>query len=523
MTEPELAAVDRRRWLNRLIYVRIVAFSVFILIPWFSGKFANPRDMDLLLGSVAALSVIWLALLQINSHYVGQAYAQIILDLLLITWTVNRTGGVDSYVSNLYFLEIVMSSILLERRGAFLAATMSSVLHFAHLDLVKYGALPSVGGVISDWPELQFIISLNILGFCAVAYLSNYLAESLRHAGAQLEKSTGQAAFLRAFSSRIIDSMDSGLITTDRGGRIHLLNRTAQHITGRHISEALQMTIRELFPEVQRVGAMRFETWTKRANGQEIYLRFSVSPIMIDEKNTGGYVWSIEDLTELKLLERQVRQKEQMAALGAMSAGIAHEIRNPLASIKGSFDLLQSELQLTPDQGRLAEIIKRETERLNKTITDFLVYARTPAPKLEPLDLAMLISETVSLMRNSPELKPTHSIETRLAPVTRQVDGSMMRQVFYNLASNAFRAMPDGGKLTIRLDPRGRSARIQFEDTGQGMDEDQMKQLFVPFYSKFANGTGLGLPIVYQIVNAHNGTLAVKSQVGVGSVFVIDI
>ena len=523
MTQPDLAAVDRRKWLNRLIYVRIVAFSIFILIPWFTGKFTDSHDMDMLLGVVAALSVVWLALLHINKNYVGQAYAQIILDLLLITWTVNRTGGVDSYVSNLYFLEIVMSSILLERSGAFVAATLSSVLHLAHLDLVKYGALPSTGVGVPDWPELQFIISLNILGFCAVAYLSNYLAESLRYAGAQLEKSSGQMAFLKAFSSRIIDSMDSGLITTDRGGRIHVLNRSAQHITGRHMSEALQMTIRELFPEVQRVGAMRFETWSKRANGQDIYLRFSVSPIMIDERNTAGYVWSIEDQTELKLLEQQVRQKEEMARLGAMSAGIAHEIRNPLASIKGSFDLLHSELQLTSDQGRLAEIIKRETERLNKTITDFLAYARTPAPKLESLDLAVVISETVSLIRNSPELKAAHSIETQLTPVTRQVDGSMMRQVFYNLASNAFRAMPDGGKLTIRLETRGRFARIQFEDTGQGMDEDQMKQLFVPFYSKFSYGTCLGLPIVYQIINAHNGTMTVKSQVGVGSVFVIDI
>jgi two-component system sensor histidine kinase PilS (NtrC family) len=398
---------------------------------------------------------------------------------------------------------------------------MSSVLHFAHLDLVQLGFLPGIGAY--DWASLQFIISLNIFGFCAVAYLSNYLAESLRHAGAQLERSSGQMAFLQAFSNRIIDSMDSGLITTDRGGRIHLFNRAAQKMTGRRMSEALHMTIREVFPEIQKVESMRFETWTRRTDGQELFLRFSVSPIMIDEKNTAGYVWSLDDLTELRLLERQVRQKEQMAALGTMSAGIAHEIRNPLASIKGSFDLLRSELQLDPEQGRLVEIITRETERLNKTITDFLAYARTPAPKLENVDLSVAISETVSLLRNSPELKPEHAIETHLEPVTRPVDGSMMRQVFYNLATNAFKAMPEGGKLTIRLTPQRGMARIQFEDSGQGMPEDQVRKLFIPFYSLFSNGTGLGLPIVYQIVNAHNGTLAVKSQVGEGTVFIIDI
>jgi two-component system sensor histidine kinase PilS (NtrC family) len=520
--------LDRRKWLLRLIYVRFFAFAVFIIAQWLTGRFvgsSNSQDMLVLLGAVFAISVLWFALVQLNSRYVWQSYAQIILDIFLITATVNRTGGVDSLFSNLYFLEIVMASILLERRGAFLAGTLSSVVHFAHLDLLKYGAVSSTGGEVrQEWPEVQFLISVNIFAYCAVAYLSNYLAESLRHAGAQLEKSTGQMAFLQAFNDRIIDSMDSGLITTDRGGRIYLFNRAAENITGRRLDEALHMTIRELFPEISsHIDAGRSETWTRRTDGKEIYLRFSVSPVMIDDKDTAGYVWCIDDLTELRLLERQVRQKEQMAAIGAMSAGIAHEIRNPLASITGSFNLLQSELELNEDQGRLAEIITRETERLNRTITEFLSYARTPDPKPRSMDLSNLISETVSLMRNSPEVKPTHSIETKLEPVNRSVDESMMRQVFYNLATNAFRAMPEGGKLTIRLEPRNGGARIQFEDTGRGMDEDELKKLFVPFHSSFAKGTGLGLPIVYQIVNAHNGTISVKSRRGMGSVFAIDI
>jgi len=518
--------MDRQKWLLRLIYVRLLAFSGFIIVGWFTGRFdgATADRMVVLLGAVLALSACWFALIRLNSHHVWQAYAQIIIDLFLITWTVNETGGVYSYFSSLYFLEIVMSSILLERRGAFLAGTLSSVIHFAHLSLVKLDVIASSAGDSGpDWPDLQLIISISIFGYCAVAYLSNYLAESLRHAGALLEKSTGQMAFLQAFADRIIDSMGSGLITTDAGGRIYLFNRAAENITHRSMDEALHMTIRELFPEVQGVDAGRFETWARRADGKHVYLRFSVSPVMIDDRDTSGYVWCIDDFTELRLLERQVRQKEQMAAIGAMSAGIAHEIRNPLASITGSFNLLQSELQLSPDQGRLAEIITRETDRLNRTITEFLSYARLPVPKATNMDLSNLISETVSLMRNSPELKPSHSIETKLEPVTRPVDESMMRQVFYNLATNAFRAMPNGGRLTIRLEQRNGGARIQFEDTGDGMDEEEVKKLFVPFHSTFAKGTGLGLPIVYQIVNAHNGTISVKSHRGMGSVFAIDI
>jgi two-component system sensor histidine kinase PilS (NtrC family) len=517
----DIGIMDRRKWLLRLIYVRLAAFTIF-----FAAEVIRKPSADLLvlLVAVYTLSACWFALLNLNHSYVWQAYAQIAVDLLLITWTVNRTGGVDSYFSSLYFLEILMSSILLERRGAFVAATASSVINFAHMDLAYFGYIPSTTVVWPDLPSLQYIISLSIFGFCSVGFLSNFLSESWRRTGVELEKSTGQIAFLQAFSDRIVDSLGSGLVTTDIEGRIYLFNHAAEQITGYRTDEALKMTIWKVCPGMaEKIDSGRFEISTTHRQGIPIYLRFSVSPVMIDEKNTAGYVWCIDDVTELRVLERQMRQKEQMAAIGVMSAGIAHEIRNPLASIAGSFNLLQSDLDLDPDKRQLVQIISRETERLNRTITQFLSFARPQSPKLRPVDLAELIGETMKLMRNSPELKPAHQIVTKLTRVEAQVDESMIRQVFYNLASNAFRAMPGGGTLTVSLAPQNGNARIQFEDTGIGLTEEELKRLFVPFNSSFSNGTGLGLPIVYQIITAHNGTISVRSHKGSGTTFTIQL
>ncbi len=514
--------MDRRRWLLRLIYARLVLFTIFVVAELF--KTDTPVDLLVLLGAVYALSACWFGLLRLNESYVWQSYFQIATDLLLITWMVNRTGGVDSYFSSLYFLEIVMSSILLERRGAFLAGTASSVLHFAHMDL---GYFHYVKTTTTVWPELsslQYIISLNIFGFCSVAFLSNFLAESWRRTGVELQRSTGTVAFLQAFSDRVMDSLGTGLITTDTEGRIYLFNRAAEEMSGYRTDDALRLTIWQLFPGMPpKIALGQFEIPMTRDDGVMLNLRFSVSPVMIDEKNTAGYVWNFEDVTELRVLERRMRQKEQMAAIGAMSAGIAHEIRNPLASIAGSFKLLRSDLQLSADQNQLIEIITRETDRLNRTISDFLGYARPLSPNLKEADLAELISETVKLMRNSPELKQEHRIETWLRPVRMNVDESMMRQVFYNLASNAFKAMPNGGTLSISLEGRTGKTMIQFGDTGVGIGEEEMKRLFVPFNSSFRNGTGLGLPIVYQIITAHNGTISVRSRKGVGTTFIIDL
>ncbi len=509
--------MDRSRWLLRLIWVRVIAFSFFVA--------AQPSvDMLVLLAAVYALSFCWFAFLRLNPSYLSQAYAQIAVDLLLITWMVNRTGGLDSYFSSLYFLEIVMSSILLKPRGAYVTAIGASMLHGVHLDLAHFRVIPSTTVTFPELFELQYIVGVTIFGFCAVGFLANVLAENWHSSDAALEESTGQVAFLQALTAHIIDSLDSGLVTTDLGGRIFIFNPAAAAISGRSSGEVVGRGIREVFPDLpEDAGVGKFEINTSEPVERPMCLQFSVTPVAMDERGPTGYVWCFDDVTEMREMERELRRKERMAAIGVMSAGIAHEIRNPLASITGSFRLLRSELNLGAEQQQLVGIIARETERLNQTIDDFLLYARPGVPQPESLRLDIVILDVLQLIENSPDRRSDHEIQTALEPVTIRADESMMRQVVHNLAANAFKAMPESGTLEIALRKTGDQARLEFKDSGIGMTAQDMDRLFLPFHSSFRSGTGLGLSIVYQIVTTHHGHIWAMSKPGQGTVFNVEL
>jgi two-component system sensor histidine kinase PilS (NtrC family) len=218
-------------------------------------------------------------------------------------------------------------------------------------------------------------------------------------------------------------------------------------------------------------------------------------------------------------LEREVRRQERLAALGKMAAGLAHEIRNPLASMRGSVQVLASELSFSPDQSQLMQIVLRESDRLNRIVSDFLTYARPPKIERAVIELSSLLSETIALLRNSPELRPDHLINEDYPdkPLLYQGDPNQMRQIFWNLARNAIQAMPQGGELNVSLEARpGREVTIAFRDTGQGMSREQKDRLFEPFNSS-SGGTGLGMAIVYQLVRDHNGKIVVDSESGKGT------
>lgn len=261
-------------------------------------------------------------------------------------------------------------------------------------------------------------------------------------------------------------------------------------------------------------------------SGEQKTFALMVSALTVPERGTLGHVYTFDDLSNVRRLEREVRMRERLAAVGRMASGIAHEIRNPLASIAGSVKILAGISALSEDQHTLVNIVTRESERLNSIISDFLSYSREKSYSFTSTDLVSLLNETLTLLENRPDPSGAEYKIIRNISVDRAFtngDGDKIKQVFWNLSENAIRAMPEGGELTVSLSLENRWWQISFADTGHGITVQQAEKLFEPFQSGFTGGTGLGLAIVYQIVQAHSGKISARSLLGEGAEFVLQL
>jgi two-component system sensor histidine kinase PilS (NtrC family) len=375
----------------------------------------------------------------------------------------------------------------------------------------------------------------------AVAALSGYLAERLRRTGAALEQASKQLADLRAFSEHVISSLTSGLATTDIEGRILSFNKAAELITGttasqavhRNAAEVLQLPsdFAELFGSREgRPRLPRLEYVFTCADRREIELGISTA-ILRTPQGEVGFVFTFQDVTEARRHEREARIQQRLAAVGEMAAGIAHEIRNPLASMSGSLQILRQELPLSDEQSLLMDIVLRESDRLNETIRSFLAYARPQRNPSVRLDVRQLVTDTATLLQNSPELLETHAIRCDVppGPVWCLADEAQIRQIVWNLATNGLRAMPEGGALTLTVSARESSGdqaatvTIAVTDEGIGIDPEELDGIIQPFRGGFARGTGLGLSIVHRIVSDYGGELLMTSQRGRGTTVTVKL
>jgi two-component system sensor histidine kinase PilS (NtrC family) len=378
----------------------------------------------------------------------------------------------------------------------------------------------------------QYRVLLNLFGFFAVAFLSGSLADSVQSAGARLARASTEIADLQALNQHVIDSLPSGLATTDREQRILTFNHAAQAITGlsagevvgRPLTEVLRLPpalVSALDAGLNGSGARRLEFRFATPGRGPIDIGLSASHLETPGGRTGILV-TFQDVTEVKKVEHDAQMQQRLAAVGEMAAGIAHEIRNPLASMSGSIQILRQELPLSIEQEQLMDIVLRESERLNGTIHSFLAYARPQRFAIAPLDLRRALNDTALLLRNSAEVGERHSIEVHVPPeeLFYEADEGQMKQIVLNLATNGVRAMPDGGRLLLsgrRESSAEGGVVISVQDDGIGIPAEAVDGLFQPFQGTFGKGTGLGLAIVHRIVTDYHGDIKVTSTPGVGT------
>ena len=534
----ELNHSERDQEIQRQILWLIVSRAILML---FGLNLADLLEtLPPRLGSVPFISFFNITTVVLTAAYFGlwwsrrrpswQLYLQIGADLWLTTLLVAHTRGIESPFVSFYLLIIIYSSLTLGRNGAMIGAALCAVLYSGIISTTQLGLI-SFGPPRIESETLAFRISFHALGFFSVAFLGTYLSVRLYAVKEQLEAKTDSVKHLEKLNERIVSCIRSGLITTNLGGTITVFNSAAEEITEKKSSDVLETPVQsvigeELWLKIQSVDPLkdlrplRHEFWVTMPDGEKRFLGFSVSPLMGKEGRLFGYIIAFQDLTEIQRLGEEIRLKEKMAAIGRMAAGIAHEIRNPLTSIRGSAEVLRSRLTLHERDARLMDIMLRESDRLNKFVEDFLCFARPGKQPKHSVELVSLLRDTSTLLENNPEVRKMHSIILRpeISQIAIHGNPDQLKQVFWNLSQNALRAMPEGGTLTIQIaTAQDGGARITFQDTGIGMTREEKENLFQPFQSGFKTGTGLGLSIVFQIMDDHKGRISYESEKGRGT------
>ena len=542
------SALDANKlwWLiaGRLIVASILLGTSAMWSPAWGQGFPNRGFLNGALPialAVLGLSAAYALTLRFSSvRYVAQGVVQFFFDLLLVTWLLWTTGELHTPYAALYIIVISVASIYLGTAGALFTSVGSSVLYTAAMLSLAFGWGGVRGGDVGSRPlsEVVWVIGFNNVGFLVVGLLAARLAERQSRSDVQLIEATHALADLRALHERIVESIRSGVITTDLGRRIYTVNDAAVEMIGYRAADLRGQDVSVLFGDVSQQieeslraaeegqAPPRNEAECLTAEGFRVRLGYSVSPLSSESGETTGLVITFQDLTDVRAMEETARRQERLSAVGRVAAGIAHEIRNPLAAMRGSIQVLRSELPPDSAQSELMEIVLRESDRLDRIITDFLTYARPRQIALVETDLREPLRETFTLLRHSPELRDGQTLEEVLPdePVVALADEEGVKQVFWNLARNALKAMPDGGTLRAEMRRAGQGrVRITFTDTGLGMSHAQVERLFEPFSSSTTGGTGLGLSIVYQIIRDHGGTINVRSREGHGTTITVEL
>jgi len=547
------------KWLMSLRLV-IATFSLgtAALVQITTGKpYLDPQlaALYVIIGIIYALNLLYTFILKKAKPLRTFAYLQIAVDLLFISALINVTGGVGSAFALFYYLAIIAASIILYRRGGIIVASASSFLYAFIALLETYKIVEPLELVVKSelthGASLFFNVVINITGFFLVALLSSFLSEQVRQSRKALKVKEQDYHRLEAHHRNIIQSIGSGLFTVDKKDRISFFNSAAEVITGYKLSRVYGVRLYDIFPNLRGAGEdseqmasyegipSRFEISFNRSDGVLVHLGFSKSMLKDSDGVVQGTVYAFQDVTRLKQMEEHVKLVDRLAAIGRLATGMAHEIRNPLASMSGSIQMLGETLPLDSANKRLMDIVLKETNRLDQLLSDFVLFTHPDDRKKEWVDLSGIIDETLQMLSYNP-LKNGIEIEKNLQGATMvEADAQQLKQVFWNLFINAVQAMGTEGRLMVstsvmhydalhesireRLDSNvGKEwTKIVIADTGSGIPESYLDKIFDPFFTTKEKGIGLGLAIVYSIIESYSGIIEVASEDKKGSRFAI--
>jgi two-component system sensor histidine kinase PilS (NtrC family) len=466
------------------------------------------------------------------------AWLLVALDSVLVTAIVTTSGGPRSLFTFLYVLGVMEGCFLLSRVGGLVVAGLSSLLY---VGVVVGRTILPLSSLLepSESTALEVLsVFLNAGVLLVSAIVAGSMAERYQLAQASLEAQQRHLSDVQAFRDLIFQSVGTGLIAVGPDGRITAFNRAAEAITGLPADAALGEPWPRVFGDevdLERVRAavaaregqsQRYEIHLRRRDGRSVPVGISFWLLRSGEGDAIGLIGVCQDLSSIKQMEERMRQADRLAALGRMSANIAHEIRNPLASVSGAIEVLARDIPPDPTRDRLVEIVLSESARLNQLISDFLEYAR-PAP-LAPIEVnaSKVLDDVVVLLehRRLPDnLKLVREYGEMLMV---RADPQQLRQAIWNLCLNAVQSMPSGGELRVGgrvLEGESRPSRVQLwiGDTGSGIAEADMPHIFEPFYSTKPEGSGLGLAMVYRVIQEHGGDIDVRSGPRAGTTFTL--
>ncbi|HYA12767.1 MAG TPA: ATP-binding protein [Syntrophales bacterium] len=493
------------------------------------------------------LSIIYSVFLKNIKNLKVNLYIQTFTDVALITGLVYSTGGIRSIYSVFYPLVIIYSVLFLGKRGGLIIASISSILYGLLLDLEYYGVIPPIYSVEAHNYDLNagYVFSrifIHILSFYIIALLASFVVEQEKKTRALLAEKKTAFDKLDLLHRIIIQSVDTGIMTIDLHGRIKSFNRAAESISGFIFTEIENKNVAEVFPffahmkeiingeDKGRSAKKRYNMEFVNKENQSLILGYSVSTLNDNKGKRIGDIVIFQDLTSLTKMEEALKKSRKLAIIGEMAAGLAHEMRNPLASISGSIQILSKDLKLGDTDERLMRIILRGRDQLESIIKDFLLLARPAPGNKETIFINEIVEDVIESIHFVPDWHDNIKVSLLLSDnLSVHANKTEIKAVIWNLVLNAVQAMPEGGLLSLEtknklsVDNTNEYLEIKVSDTGCGIDEAYLNKIFEPFFTTKEKGTGLGLAIVNRIVEGYNGTIAIESKTEKGTTFLVSL